>query len=158
MTALSCFRVFVMLLISYLPMHQPRLRETDDTTSAEDSEDYHGSAVLLPDHASHAEVSPVRTRRSQRLAFKQPAISDWPIGKILEDLFLRGITPPPGLSHEELFGFLYQLLMPPSLQFNQRCVKLRRRGSTSPPQKNQGLQTNVRPTTPKASSPSHPGP
>ncbi|XP_035264572.1 uncharacterized protein LOC118222813 [Anguilla anguilla] len=50
-------------------------------------------------------------RRSSRLATHSPSnrsASNWPVEKILEALFRRGLHPPLGASHKELFSFLIE--------------------------------------------------
>ncbi len=49
--------------------------------------------------------NPLAKRRSVRLTQRQTLISEWPVSRILENLFSCNIAVPTGLSHQDLFTF-----------------------------------------------------
>ena len=51
------------------------------------------------------EESGIRVRRSSRLRGKVANIKEWPVYRILDALYDKGVTTPLGCSHEELFVF-----------------------------------------------------
>lgn len=61
--------------------------------------------MAITPHAEALLPPSLPIRRSVQLAQWNVFISDWPVPKILDYLFHRNITPPTGLSHQDLFAF-----------------------------------------------------
>ena len=50
----------------------------------------------------------IPVRRSSRLAQRAATLKEWPVHRILNSLYSRGVTPPRGCNHEELFAFFVE--------------------------------------------------
>ena len=60
------------------------------------------------DLCADGEDSGIRVRRSSRLAGKTANMKNWQVYKILDALYVKGITPPLGCSHKDLFVFFLE--------------------------------------------------